>query len=166
VLALRAVTPPDPAKPSALLITEEDCRPEDFNQSGQNILGMATLATSHLRSPLMVSDIVSQFEAGALADTAARLGMNHSALSATDPGALASWARAMGATQIITPYITQGPLFDWIEQARPALAADNITLTEWRRDWDSAIWPHATAGFFKVKQKIPSILDSMIATGG
>jgi hypothetical protein len=38
-----------------------------------------------------------------------------------------------------------------------------ITLCEWRRDWDTAIWPHATAGFFKVKQNIPRILEKALS---
>jgi deoxyribodipyrimidine photo-lyase len=42
--------------------------------------------------------------------------------------------------------------------AAPALDAAGITLCEWQRPWDSAIWPHATAGFFKVKKKIPEII--------
>ncbi len=41
----------------------------------------------------------------------------------------------------------------------PALKRHGITLTEWRRDWDAAVWPHATAGFFKVKQQIPAVLE-------
>lgn len=36
-----------------------------------------------------------------------------------------------------------------------------VTEAEWRREWDTAIWPHATAGFFKVKQQIPSIVAEM-----
>jgi deoxyribodipyrimidine photo-lyase len=62
----------------------------------------------------------------------------------------------------VTPYVPQGPLRDWIDAATPALAARGITLTEWRRDWDSAIWPHATAGFFKVKERIPRILAEVL----
>lgn len=41
------------------------------------------------------------------------------------------------------------------------LAPRGITFCEWRRDWDSAIWPHATAGFFKVKRQIPRFRSSM-----
>jgi uncharacterized protein (TIGR00730 family) len=61
---------------------------------------------------------------------------------------------------VVLPDVEQywSSLFDWMDQARPLLAARGITLAEWRRDWDSTIWPHATAGFFKVKQQIPRIL--------
>jgi deoxyribodipyrimidine photo-lyase len=48
-----------------------------------------------------------------------------------------------------------------LTEAAPALAAKGIVLAEWRRDWDSAIWPHATAGFFKVKHQIPRLLRQM-----
>ena len=74
------------------------------------------------------------------------------------PGDLAAWADRAGARQIVTPYVPEGPLRDWLREAEPALADKGIVLAEWRRDWDSAIWPHATAGFFKVKKQIPRIL--------
>ena len=94
-------------------------------------------------------------------DAAARAGVAAQVLRAEAPDGLAKWAEAAGATQVVTPFVTRGPLADWIDEARPHLAASGIQLAEWRRDWDSAIWPHATAGFFKVKQQIPRILDRM-----
>ena len=72
----------------------------------------------------------------------------------------AKWVESLGARQIAMPYVATGPLADWIAEARPALEARGIALTEWRRDWDALIWPHATAGFFKVKKKIPDILQA------
>jgi deoxyribodipyrimidine photo-lyase len=162
VLPLRALNAPQPGMPTVLLITDEDCRVEDFNLAALDIRSVATLTASHLRSPLPVSDLVSQFESGALADAAFRIGAAPVALHAGDPGALAKWAAGAGATQIATPYITQGPLHDWLEKAAPSLASAGITLCEWRRDWDAAIWPHTTAGFFKVKQNIPHILEQVL----
>jgi len=151
--------PPQPGRPTALLITDEDCRVEDFDLAALDIRTTATLAASFLRSPLPVSDLVTRFEADALADAAMRVGAIPVVLHAADPASLAKWATAAGATQIATPYITRGPLHDWLDQAAPSLAKAGITFCEWRRDWDTAIWPHATAGFFKVKQNIPRILE-------
>ena len=161
VLPLRPVTPPQPGKPTALLITDEDCCVQDFAFAPLDIRSTATLAASHLRSPLTVSDAVVQFEVAALSDAAARLGHQAASLRADHPDVLARWAAQAGVTQIVTPYVTRGPLHDWLQQATPLLAARGITLCEWRRDWDSAIWPHATAGFFKVKQQIPRLLETM-----
>ncbi|WP_392337576.1 FAD-binding domain-containing protein [Loktanella salsilacus] len=162
VLPLREIRPPDPGRPTALLITDEDCRVEDFGLAGYDIRTVATISTSHLRSPLPVADLVAQFEADALADAALRVKASPVLLHAADPAVLAKWAADAGATQIATPYITCGPLKDWLDDAAPSLAAQGIRFCEWRRDWDSAIWPHATAGFFKVRQQIPRILEQVL----
>ncbi len=163
VMPLRAITMPQPGRPTALLITDEDCRVEDFDLAAYDIRTIATLTASHLRSPLPVSDLVLRFEAGALADAAKRSGFAATAMRADDPASLAKWATSAGATQIATPYITRGPLRDWLDEVAPDLAKAGITLCEWRRDWDTAIWPHATAGFFKVKQNIPHILEKALS---
>lgn len=162
VLALCPVTPPQAGRPTALLITDEDCRVEDFDLAALDIRTTATLSAGHLRSPLPVSDLVQRFEDGALADAALRSGFAATVMRADDPASLAKWATSAGATQIATPYITRGPLRDWLDQAEPSLAKTGISLCEWRRNWDAAIWPHATAGFFKVKQNIPRILDRVL----
>ena len=161
VLPLRSVMAPQRGRPTALLITDEDCRVEDFNLSSLDIRTAATLITGHLRSQLPVSDLVLGFERGALADAAARAGATPTVIHATDPAILARWATDAGATQIVSPFVTRGPLRDWLDEANPALVKHGITLCEWLRDWDTAIWPHATAGFFKVKKNIPRILEQV-----
>ncbi len=161
---LPAVTPlrqpdmPDPKVPSAVLMTEDDCRVEDFDLASFDIRAAATLSASHLRSPNPVAEGVMQFEAEALQDAATRSGLSVAPLRAGVPDDLARWAAKAGAHQIVTPYVPEGPLRDWLRAAAPALDAAGITLCEWQRPWDSAIWPHATAGFFKVKKKIPEII--------
>ena len=82
-------------------------------------------------------------------------------VEARDPKLLAQMATRLGAVQIATPYIPQGPLFDWMTEARRPLEAANIAFAEWCDPWDKRIWPHATAGFFKVKQKIPQLIAAL-----
>ena len=159
VMPLREVRVPQQGVPTALLITDEDCQIADFNTSALDICGTATLACSHLRSPLIVADQVIAFENGALADAAARLKTTPTQLSATDPAILADWAQGVGAKQIFTPFVTRGPLRDWLDLAVPVLDQRGIVFCEQRRAWDDAIWPFATAGFFKVKKQIPRILE-------
>jgi deoxyribodipyrimidine photo-lyase len=160
IMPLRSFNTPDPSKPSLLLITEEDCHLEDFNLENYDIRAVATLDSSHLRSPRKVAELVIEFEIAALEDAAQRIGKEASKLQANSD--LIDLSANAGVTQFITPYITQGPLFDWLQTLSPTLNSHNITLTEWRRDWDALIWPHATAGFFKVKQQIPRILDRVL----
>ncbi len=159
---LRPLRAPEPGRPTALLITDEDCRIEEFDLAGLELRASATLVASHLRSPLPVAQMVADFEAEALADTARRTGLAPGMLRAEHPDVLAGWAAAAGVTQIVTPYITRGPLLDWMNEAAPYLARRGIVLAEWRRDWDSAIWPHASAGFFKVRQQIPALLEQLV----
>lgn len=155
---LRGVRAPQAGQPTVLLLTDEDCLLEDFRWAALDIRASAMLYASHLRSPLPVADSVVAFERGALGDAAVRAGVKAEPLSAGNPEDLADWAAAAGATQIVTPFATRGPVHDWLTAAAPALRQRGITLCEWRRDWDSAIWPLATAGFFKVKERIPQLV--------
>jgi deoxyribodipyrimidine photo-lyase len=41
------------------------------------------------------------------------------------------------------------------------LKADSIRLVRLQRRFDSAAWPHATAGFFKFKEKIPALIGGL-----
>ena len=75
VTPMRTPQAPDPEAPTALLVTEEDCRPEDFDLAGLDIRADATLSASHLRSPRDVADHVAAFEEAALADAADRAGL-------------------------------------------------------------------------------------------
>jgi len=158
---LRVPVAPRPGLPTALLITEEDCRVEDFDLAALDLRAVATLAASPLRSPRPVAQAVARFEAAALEDAARRAGGAAEALTAGDPRDLATWAARRGARQIVTPYVPEGPLRDWLRAAEPGLAAQDIPLCEWRRDWDAVIWPHATAGFFKVRQRLPTLLADL-----
>lgn len=164
ILGLRPVVAPRPDLPTALLITEEDCCVEDFPWSSLDVRAAATLTASALRSPRPVAESVARFEADALADATARLrgaglGVPIESLHAARPESLTAWAAAHGITQLVTPYVPRGPLHDWLTDAAPHLAAQGVALAEWRRGWDETLWPHATAGFFKVKQRIPQLLQ-------
>ncbi|MEM6304249.1 MAG: FAD-binding domain-containing protein [Pseudomonadota bacterium] len=158
VQPLREVQAPQPGVPSVLLLTEDDCALEDFDLSALDITATAALRASHLRSPLEVSETVTRFEQQALEDAATRLDRPTEMLRAGVPADLAKWASGQGARQIVMPYAPTGPLKDWMDEATPHLKSAGITVAELRRDWDALVWPHATAGFFKVKKKIPEIL--------
>jgi deoxyribodipyrimidine photo-lyase len=160
-LSLRPVQAPIPRHPTLLLITDEDARIEDFTPAGLDLRGAVCLHTSHLRSSRPVGQAVIDFEAGALADTATRAGLTAVSQWAGDPAALADWAEKAGASQIATPYATCGPLRDWLTAAQLELDRRNMTLTEWTRPWDRAIWPLATAGFFAIRKKIPVLTEEL-----
>ena len=148
--------------PQALLITEEDCQPETLGLDLRAMRGAAALAATGQRSDAAVSARVAEFDRGALEDAAIRAraagASEAELLSEIAPDDLARWAARTGAREIVTAWVPTGPTRDLLERARPALAAEGARIVMVRRDWDEAIWPHADAGFFKVKKKIPTLL--------
>ncbi len=184
-VALHAPLPPEPGVPTALLLTEEDCRPEDFDLAGLDLRGMLAVRASALRSPIAVAQAVSDFEVAALEDTVARVqahlqarhaGLAHQRQEAStqagaasgvpmpvvsDPDDLVRWAVRLGVRQVATAFVPQGPLRAWLDRVEFGLHTHGIALRQWRRDWDAAVWPHAGAGFFKVRQRIPRILQDL-----
>lgn len=156
---------PERGRPSALLIHEDDCRPEDLVARPEDFLAVATLRATPGRSPRGPSAAVAAFDAGALADADARMQARGAPrarhLLADEPKALVEWARSAGANQIVTPFVPVGPVRDFLDRAAPDLARADIRVAEIRRDWDSLIWPHATAGFFRVRKKIPAVLAQL-----
>ncbi|MBB5516603.1 hypothetical protein FHS89_002634 [Rubricella aquisinus] len=148
-----------PDAPFALLVTEADCTP-DWIAGARDAAGVVTVATSRWRSPSQVSERIVAFERAALAEAThwcpAAMTLDH-----PEPGALTEWVKGTGCRHLITPYIPAGWQRDWIARERPRLSEAGITLHMPRRDYDTLVWPHATAGFFKVKKKIPGILAQL-----
>jgi hypothetical protein len=158
--------PPDPALPTALLITEEDCLPETLGLRLSDMRAVGLFQATSARSDLPVSALVEAFDRGALADAAARAqgagAPEAERLDEIAPADLRRWAQRKGVSQIVTAYPPVGPARDRLDAARPHLDAAGIRLAEIRRPWDGAVWPHATAGFFKVKEKIPRLLPTLV----
>ncbi len=158
---VREFTACDPARPTALLITDEDCQPETLGPDLTALRGIATVQTAAERSPLPVSEGVARFDHAALADAMERVGGGGVAMIAPRGRDLVDWATRAGATQIVTAFVSQGPTRDWLDGVVPSLEDAGITLAEVQRDWDRAVWPHATAGFFRVKKKIPRLTEEL-----
>lgn len=156
----RAYQEPVPGVPSVLLLTPEDACVQDFDMSQFDIQKVMTLSVSDLRSPLAVSNAVVQFDLNALDDTATRLGFEaiHTTADTLDDA-----LQAAGSKQIITPYMTQGPLYDLLVKGRKQLGQQGVQLTELKREWDKLVWPHAKAGFFRVKKQIPAVLSALVS---
>ena len=162
---LRDPIRPNTALPSVLLITDEDCHIEDFDLTSFSWKAVASIACSQCRSPRKVSARVVDFERGALADVARRNGLMPVYFEADSKSnsaeALVDFILQSGVKQVVTPYLAQGPTRDLLESKWAHLEAHGIRLCELRRDWDMRIWPHASAGFFKIKQRIPDFLRQM-----
>ena len=156
----RAYEQPAPGVPSVLLLTTEDACVQDFDLAQFDIQKVIMVNVSGQRSPLVVSDAVVQFDQNTLDDTAARLGFE---TVHAKPDSLVDALTGAGTKQIITPYVTQGPLYDLMTNTKKQLDQKDVRITELKREWDTLVWPHAKAGFFRVKKQIPAVLSALMS---
>ena len=152
--------PPVPGGRAVLMVHPADCAPEQLSWPGVEVAAVAGLVATADRSPLPVSDDVLAFAQGAVRDgiarNAARLGCDSTMVG--DAAGLVRFAGAVGADHIVAPYAPVGETRDLLDRVRSRAAREGIGLHERRRDWDTRAWPHATKGFFKLKQRIPQLL--------
>ncbi len=165
--------PPAQAMPAGsrfgLLVTEEDCAPESLSLRGSPnaLLGAVTTNT---RSPLPVGRLVREFAIGAVADGVERAARYfglpaQSAHSDSWDDALVAWARSNDLDAVVTAYAPVGPVAERLASARQSLAKNRIELIQLRRAYDTCAWPHATKGYFKLKSKIPEVLECLGIAG-
>ena len=69
-------------------------------------------------------------------------------------------------TEITTVAPSMGSTREMLDLLETRLKPLNIRLLRTTRDYDRLCWPHATAGFFKLKNKIPDILRDLEITEG
>jgi deoxyribodipyrimidine photo-lyase len=157
-----------PEGPVALLLTEEDGLAETWGLGRAQVVAVGAFAEAARRSPLGFGAMAERFTAGAIADGLERAGAHFAVVPErlADAASLAAWAKGAGAGAIVTAGAPVGPVADRLAALAPVLAAEGVGLIRLRRAWDEAIWPHATRGFFQVKDRIPAMLRALGAAGG
>jgi len=148
-----------------LLVTEEDCSPESLSLRGAPVAVLGAV-TTNTRSQLAVSRPVREFAFGAVADGVERAARYfglpaQSAQCDNWDDALVAWARSNDLDTVVTAYAPVGPVAERLAGARQALASHRIELIQIRRGYDTCTWPHATKGFFKLKSRIPEVLERL-----
>lgn len=137
-----------PIDDAMLLVTQEDCTPQTFIAD----------------RPLGILGIVSSTNTGLAADFT-----QHAVSHASDKlvisddwtTAIIDMARHAGTNRVVTAYAPVGPVATALAVAKTGLSKEGIELHQTRRPYDSLTWTHATAGFFKLKKKIPQILHDL-----
>jgi deoxyribodipyrimidine photo-lyase len=150
-----------PGARALLLVTEDELTPELWPLARANVAGVVVHAADE--DGPAYSDDVRAFKAAALADAreraAAHFGM-HVAVAST-PRDIATAARSSKADIVVTARVPVGPNKDRVTETAAALAADGLPVRQVMHRWDTLFWPHATAGFFKVKDRIPRVLSDL-----
>jgi deoxyribodipyrimidine photo-lyase len=141
----------DDAQRTGLLITEEDLS-IGWLLDRIDPVATAIVQTTDARSPLTVSPMVDAFARDGLRNCAERYAQKLGAISYMNATEVASWANTQGITQIVTSYVPVGPTADVLQ---------GINLCQLVRPYDAAAWPHATHGFFRFKEKIPTLVGNL-----
>lgn len=169
-IALPAAVASPPPGQFALLLTEEDLHPESLGIDPQQVLGVAGATCAELRSAWPVSAHVREFTRGAMDDALARaqehFGCPAEPLRGLDGDSIAEWAERIGASMVITPCAPVGPVEEALADAGYWLSMRRLKLLQLRRPYDSTLWPHATRGFFDLRERIPQIIASLALQTG
>ena len=149
----------DPTKRTGLLLHEDDLAPGFLLADGATPIAATALLSPARRSPLAVSDAVHASTVEAAKDALDRLDSRIATSPAVqEPYAIHTWAKAHGLTQIVAPYAPVGPAADALRTLSKSL---EIPVIQVQRPSDQRAWPHATHGFFKFKDKIPSLVADL-----
>ena len=149
---------PIPQDEYVLLMTSEDCQPESFTTGAQiGVLGLLS-ATDPKQSTQ-----VRAFEKGAVQDAISRSSQTLATVATTQDwgAALIEAAQKAGTNRIITPWAAIGPIATQLDATKAALEKAGIHVHQQQRTYNTLTWPHATKGFFKLKKKIPNILNDL-----
>jgi deoxyribodipyrimidine photo-lyase len=144
-----------------LLVTEEDLSPETWDLAEADVAGVA-LFKPHDVGPTL-SRPVRAFKTSSMADVQTRAAAfwGTAVQSVTTPDELTMFATMSKASAIVTTCIPIGygqiELALWMQHAQIA----GVPILQIQRRWDQVLWPHAKAGFFQLKDKIPAVLQEL-----
>ncbi len=153
-------------QPCALIVSEDDLAPESWPLPKTSVAAVIGLRTADADPG--VSAHVIAFRQAALADAIARAQATFSCPVLVQPASTAAstdhimaFASKAGAEGFVTMDAPVGPTADAVRPHLAAIGRAGWPVTKLRRAWDDLFWPHATHGFFRLKEKIPSIIDRL-----
>ncbi|MEW2918342.1 FAD-binding domain-containing protein [Ruegeria sp. ANG10] len=147
-----------PDTPYLLLLTEEDLSGAALMSSVP--AGAIGLSATHGRSPNPIGATAQAFALGAMNDALAPFSQ-HAETAEDWATSLIKAAKAAGVSTIATAYAPIGPVRSRLDRAEPGLKEAGISVRRVVRTYDAVAWPHAKAGFFGLRKKIPSILSQL-----
>jgi deoxyribodipyrimidine photo-lyase len=142
-----------------LLITEDDLHPVSLD-IGAHPIGAATFSLPLVAAPESPRAAFSQ---DAISDAKTRtetdFGIDVATLDTVQ--GVVDWATSLGVGEVVTAYAPCGLIAWELKNVARGLKDVGIDLVQVRRDWDSRTWPLATGGFFKLKEKLPSLIRAL-----
>lgn len=152
-----------PNAPYALLLTSDDLHSQSWPGFEANPPALVlTTGQTPQEADLNSGQVAASFTLRAMEDAEQRLGMHSVGIQSQSIDATAQIiidaCRSAKLSTLAMPFAPVGPINDWRTTIAPALIEVGINIHEVIRSWDDKAWPHATAGFFKLKKKIPKLM--------
>jgi deoxyribodipyrimidine photo-lyase len=159
-----------------LIVTEEDLSPEHWPIPRRYIrsvilIDLINLDDSAADGTKPLSSLVSSFRSQALESTKVRLeASGYPAVTLvkgsgeecmTGLQSLLNTHLAAGKPNVTLMRPSVGTIRSRIEPMMAQFVEEGISARSLRRDWDQTLWPHATHGFFRFKEQIPSVLQRL-----
>ena len=160
-LPLNLPEAPDWRQPCVLLVHEDDLHAESLAPPEAGLRGVAILAPDETGFADARAERVRAYARGAAEDTQARLQRLGIAAEILAPGAIPRWARQQGARSVVSAYAPCGTEAERLIAMRDQALREGLEWSIALRDWDRAFWPHATRGFFQVRDRIPDLLHAL-----
>jgi hypothetical protein len=165
--------PPSLGEKTILLVTEEDLTPERWGISSGDLAGIILIDTGDSYSG--TASLPISWRRKALEATAERLreGFQCTVLLEKAYGEnasedlqtlLSSFFRESRANSFTIMNPPAGPVCSLLDPLLLSLKKEGHTLRRLRQSWDDVFWPHATHGFFKLKERIPTLLKQLSLT--
>jgi deoxyribodipyrimidine photo-lyase len=107
------------------------------------------------------SNLALDFRAAALADAAQSMGSDVIRIPSLSADAVLKWCQNETIKTVAVAYTPVGPEADTLLPIEQHLAKHDICLIRVRRRYDTLTWPHATKGFFNLKEKLPMLLEKL-----
>ena len=150
----------DPGLRTGLLLHDDDLAPLFLLDAGLVPVTTAFIQTRAALSPLHVAPHVMEYAKAAGRDTSERLsGQLGPVVGCQKVEDIVAWSKLHDLEQIVTPYAPVGPNADMLRVL--ALTPGTPSVRRITRRYDRNAWPHATAGFFRFKERIPRLLDQL-----
>jgi len=158
-----------PGERTLLLVTDEDLFPESWGIPRRDVAGVVLVDTAEASDG--VGSLPVAWRRNAIDGSAQRLEAEFQSPivkihrlegeGESIPARLQALLRDQGAISLsmMTPPV--GPTLSLIEPILGELSKAGVTVRKLRRSWDDAFWPHATHGFFKLKERIPPVLKEL-----
>jgi deoxyribodipyrimidine photo-lyase len=104
--------------------------------------------------------VSATYRQAALQDAASRVEQPH-ILPHLAPDDVLEWCKKADITTVAVACATVGPEAAALTTIEHHLAQQGVTLLRIRRRYDALTFPHASKGFFAMKEKIPAILEKL-----